>query len=60
MSVLTAEFDLEIGKRVYADEKVEDERIEIARTMVEDGESNEKIVRYTRLTIEEIERLRNN
>ena len=35
-------------------------RIEIARTMIADGESNDKIVRYTRLTLSEIEKLRAN
>jgi len=58
MSILTMEYDVEIAKRVYADERVEDERISLAKTMIEDREANEKIVKYTRLTIEEIERLR--
>ena len=34
------------------------EKIEIARTMIADGEPVEKIVRYTGLTIEELKHLR--
>ena len=44
----------------WGEERDEQTRVEIARTMIEDGESNEKIIRYTRLTMLEIERLRAN
>ena len=60
MSILTMEYDVEIAKRVYADERVEDERIEIARSMIKNGEPVEKIIMYTKLTHEEIEKLRAN
>ena len=58
VSILTVEFDLDTAKRVYAEEQIEDKLIEIAKNMIADGEPNEKIVRYTRLTLEEIEGLR--
>ncbi|MDI9335514.1 MAG: hypothetical protein QM520_00565 [Gammaproteobacteria bacterium] len=34
-------------------------KIEIARNMIEDGELNEKIVKYTGVTVKDIEKLRN-
>ena len=60
VSILTAEFDIEVAKRVYADERVEDERLQIARNMIADGDSTEKIMRCTGLSREEVESLRTN
>ena len=57
VSILTAEYDVEIAKRVYGDERAEDERVKIARNMISDGEPIEKIMRYTGLTREEVESL---
>ena len=57
MSILSAEYDVEVAKRVYGDERVEDRNVEIARNMVADGEPVEKIIRYTGLTRDELESL---
>ena len=57
MSILSAEYDVEVAKRVYGDERVEDRNVEIARNMVADGEPVEKIIRYTGLTRDEVENL---
>ena len=65
MSILSAEFDIDVAKRVWSDEGREEgreegkekERIEIAKNMIADGEPNEKIIRYTGLTREEVEGL---
>ena len=56
MSVLTAEFNLDVAKKVWGEEIKED----IAINMIADGDSNEKVMRCTGLDYEEIERLRNN
>jgi len=42
------EYDVEIAKRVYAEEQVED----IALQMLADGESIEKIIKWTKLPSE--------
>ena len=55
MSVAMKEFYREVAQKNGWDKE---EKIERAKTMIEDGESNDKIVRYTRLTIDEIENLR--
>jgi hypothetical protein len=57
VSILSAEFDIDVAKRVWSDEGREEERIEIARNMITDGEPVEKIIRYTGLTREEVEGL---
>jgi predicted transposase/invertase (TIGR01784 family) len=54
MSILFTEYDEEVAKRVYAEERVEDERIELAKEMLMDNEPIEKIARYTKLPIEVI------
>ena len=41
----------------FTEEIIEDERIETAKLMLADGEPIEKIVRYTRLTIEQVQEL---
>jgi len=58
VSILTAEYDVEVAKRVYGDERVEDRNIEIAWNMIADGEPTERIMRYTGLAREEVENLR--
>ena len=58
VSILTAEYDVEIAKRVYGDERAEDRAIEIAKNMIADGDSVEKIMRCTGLTRAEVESLR--
>ena len=60
VSILTAEFDLDAAKRVYAEERVEDKLIEIAQNMIVDGDSTEKIMRCTGLSREEVESLHTN
>jgi len=60
MSILTMEYDVEIAKRVYGEEQREERTIEIARNMIVDGDSSEKIMRCTGLPHEEVERLRAN
>ena len=60
MSILTAEYDVEVAKRVYGDERVEARNIEIARNMIVDGDSTEKIMRCTGLSRVEVEALRTN
>jgi len=59
VSVLTAEFDLDVAKKVWKDELLEDRNIEIVQNMLADGFSKEQISRITGLNIGEIERLRN-
>jgi hypothetical protein len=58
VSILTAEYDVEIAKRVYGDERVEDERIKIARNFLRMNMPTEQIVEGTGLTHEEVESLR--
>jgi len=60
VSILSTEFDLEAAMRVHGDERVEERNEEIAKNMIEDGEPTEKIIRYTGLSREEIEKLRSN
>jgi len=47
-----------VEEKGWDKEKVEQERMMLAKTMISDGESNEKIIRYTKLTMLDIERLR--
>ena len=58
VSILATEYDLEAAKRVYAEEQVEDKLIEVAKNMIADGESTERIMRYTGLSRKEIEYLK--
>ena len=53
VSILSTEYNVEVAKRVYAEEKVED----IAKKMLQEGEPIEKVVRYTRLSKEAVKRL---
>ena len=61
-NMLFTEFNIDIAKEVWQEEAREDARneraVEIARVMLADKESIEKIIRYTSLTREEVERLR--
>jgi len=50
MSLLAAEFDLDAAKRVWSEEQREEERAEIAREMIADGEPIEKVVKWTKLS----------
>ncbi len=52
-----AQFDYNSGMKKARDEGRTEERIEVARNMKADGEPVEKIMRYTGLTKEEIEKL---
>ena len=62
MSILSVPYDEEAAKRVYAreyaQEQVEDDRMERAKEMLLDGEPLEKIVRYTKLSLEIIEKIK--
>ena len=58
VSILTAEYDVEIAKRVYGDERAEDKAIEIAENALQMNMSIDDIVKLTGLTHEEIEDLR--
>ena len=57
VSILTMEYDVEIAKRVYGEELLEDYNIELARKMLADGESIEKVIKWTNLSREIIESL---
>ena len=54
MSILSTEYNEEIARRVYGEELLED----IAIEMLQEGESIEKIMKYTKLSMEVIEQLR--
>jgi len=60
VSILTAEYDVEVAKRVYGDERVEDERIKFAQRLLRRNRPIEEIVEDTGLTREEVEALRAN
>jgi len=60
VSVLTAEYDVDIAKRIYAEERVEDERATIALKLLRRNRPIDEIVEDTGLTHQEIERLRTN
>jgi len=53
VSILEMEYDVEIAKRVYAEEQVE----EIAKEMLADGEPIDKIAKWTKLSIDVIKSL---
>ena len=50
MSILTAEFDLDASKRVWADERA----LEIAEEMLKMGLSKEQVSQATKLSNDEI------
>ena len=47
VSILTTEYDEEIARRVYGEEKMEEKTIEIVKNMLEEGFSLEIIQRLT-------------
>jgi len=47
------EYDVEVAKRIYAEEQME----ELAKEMLVDGESIEKIIKWTKLSRETINEL---
>ena len=60
--MLLEEFKIDIAKEVWQEEAQEkgrrNEKYDSAKTMLTNGEPVEKIMRYTKLTREEIEKLR--
>ena len=50
MSILTAEYDVEIAKRVYAEEQVEKKMIELAKKLLKRGISAIPIAEDTGLS----------
>ena len=54
VSVLFAEYDIEIAKRVHVEEVMEEQAIK----MLQDGMPIEQILRYTNLPIDTIDQLR--
>lgn len=60
--MLFEEFNIDIAKEVWQEEAQEkgrrNEKYDSAKTMLTDGEPVEKIMRYTKLTREGIEKLR--
>ena len=57
VSILAQEYDVEIAKRVYAREQVEDKVIEFARKLLKRNRPIDEIMEDTGLTREELERL---
>ena len=57
MSILAAEYDVEIAKRIYAEEQVEEKTLEIAKGMLLEGDSIEKIIKLTKISFEAIKEL---
>ena len=53
MNILAMEYDVEVAKRIYAEEQME----ELAKEMLVDGESIEKIIKWTKLSRETINEL---
>ena len=53
MSILTAEYDIEIAKKVYGEELLEDVVIEL----LHEGMTIEKIAKVTKLPIETIKEI---
>ena len=49
---ILATYDVETAKRIYAEEQVEEERAEIARDMLVEGISVEKVARLARISLE--------
>ena len=57
MSILTTEFNLDIAKKVWAEESKEEMAIEIARNALREGATMEFARKITGLAIEAIQRL---
>jgi len=57
VSILTAEFDIDVAKRVWSDEGAEDKAIEIAKNLLKMKMSIEQVALVTGLTREEVEGL---
>ena len=57
MSILSAEFDINVAKREWTEEGREDKALEIAKEMLIDGEPIEKIARWTKLSLDDISQL---
>ena len=57
MSILTAEYDAETHRRVYAEEKMEEQKVSFARLMLREGDPIDKIERLTGLPFEVIRKL---
>ena len=60
VSILSMEYDVEIAKRVYAEEMVEDKTLEIAKKMLKCNRPLNEIMEDTGLTFEEVESLQRN
>jgi len=58
MSLLSVEYDVEVAKRVYAEELLEERNIEIVRNMLVDGFTMEQISRITGLCAKEIRKIK--
>ena len=58
VSILSMEYDIDIAKRVYGDERVEEKALEIAFKLLKRNRPIEEIMEDTGLTREEVERLR--
>ena len=54
MSILSAEYDVEIAKRYYIEEAVEEKMIETARKMLDEGYPIDAISRITGISEPEI------
>ena len=57
VSILTMEYDEEAARKVWREEAIEEERIEIAKKLLDAGDSIDKIVMITGLTRNEVENL---
>ena len=58
VSILST-YDPEVAKRVYGEEQREEERIEFAKGLLQEGDPIEKIMRLTKLSMETIRELQN-
>lgn len=59
VSLLTMEYDVEVAKKVYAEERVEERVEDIAIEMLREGDTIEKIIRITKLPEKAIQELKN-
>jgi len=57
VSILSMEYDIDIAKRVYGDERAEEKALEIARNALQMNLPIDAIVKLTGMTHDEIERL---
>ena len=60
MSILTMEYDVEIAKRVYADEQVEDKTVEIVRNLLALKLPKEHISQATGMSLDAISKIESN